>query len=533
MRLLVLVLVTVSLALGATTAPAQSWHEVVLHSFDGTDGTNPQAAVIQASDGNFYGTTVGGGANGGGSVFKLTPSGTLTTLYSFCSQANCADGAEPVAGVIQASNGNFYGTTHIGGANQSADDGSGGGTAFQLTPSGTLTTLHSFCSQANCADGKLPAAGLIQAGDGNFYGTTSGGGANGGGTVFKLTPSGTLITIYSFCSIGDPSTGFCLDGQVPQGGVTQGSDGNFYGATVWGGPNFPSPFGDGTVFQLTPSGSLTTLYSFCSVGTYPDCSDGFWPFARLIEGSDGNFYGAAGGGGAAGYGDIGGTVFKLTPSGAVTTLYSFCSKGSAVECTDGYEPWAGLTQGSDGNFYGTTLHGGANSLDGSGTVFEITPSGSLTTLYSFCSQVNCADGANPFAGVLQGGDGNLYGATAGGGTNNDGTVFELSPSPGRIKVAPTKLTLKAAPNTTASASITIENTGTGPVAVDIGEPKLNPPFSESDGGTVVIPPGGDHQLTIAYSPTTSKEKSDSITVKAISNDPRQKKPIDVKLEGED
>src|ERR1700722_11186652 len=290
--------------------------ESVLHSFAGTHGDNPSAGVIQGSDGNFYGTTQIGGANHGGTVFKLTPSGRLTTLYSFCSKggAACTDGDFPYAGVIQGSDGNFYGATTGGGAND-------GGTVFKLTPSGGLTTLYSFCSQADCTDGDFPYAGVIQGSDGNFYGTTNYGGAapyGGDGTVFPLPPSGPLTTLYSFCSQAD-----CTDGDFPYAGVIQGSDGNFYGTTNYGGA---APDGDGgTVFHLTPSGALTTLYSFCSQA---DCTDGDFPYAGVIQGSDGNFYGTAGGGGP----NDGGTVFQLTPSGALTTPYSFCSLAG---CTDG------------------------------------------------------------------------------------------------------------------------------------------------------------------------------------------------------
>src|SRR5208282_5401432 len=282
----VLALLLASLAVFAPAARAQSWGEVVLHSFAGTDGEIPDASLIQGGDGNFYGTTDGagadvGGTNANGTVFKITPSGTLTTLYSFCSVVDlsnglCTDGAWPVAGLIQGSDGNFYGTTSAGGANPNGVKNvpgtpnvpgtgtpNGRGTVFRLTPSGTLTSLYSFCSQADCIDGGKPLARLIQGSDGNFYGTTeSGGGAKRGGTVFKITPSGTLTTLYSFCSQAD-----CTDGASPNG-VIQGGDGNFYGTTTDGGANRIG----GTVFKITPSGTLTTLYSFC-----PDCSDGASP----------------------------------------------------------------------------------------------------------------------------------------------------------------------------------------------------------------------------------------------------------------
>src|ERR1039457_3341095 len=176
------------LVLCATTAialPAQTL--TTLFSFDGTHGQQPAGTLVQATNGDLYGTTYAGGANnGGGTVFKITPGGTLTTLYSFCSQTNCTDGAYPSAGLVQAANGDLYGTTSGGWAGGANSDG----TVFKITPGGTLTTLYNFCSQTNCADGVGPEAGLVQAANGNLYGTTYGG-ANSYGTVFKITPSGT------------------------------------------------------------------------------------------------------------------------------------------------------------------------------------------------------------------------------------------------------------------------------------------------------------------------------------------------------
>ena len=312
-----------------------------------------------------YGTTEYGGANRYGTVFKITPSGALTKLYSFCSQSGCADGANPFGPLVQATDGNLYGTTQIGGANTSGCGGQGCGTVFKITPSGTLTTLYSFCSQSGCPDGANPQAGLVQATNGDFYGTTSSGGANGGGTVFKITPSGTLTTLYSFCSQSG-----CPDGAHPWG-LVQATNGSLYGTTLLGGAN-----SQGTVFRITPSGTLKTLQNFKG-------PNGANPYAGLVQANDGNFYGTTGGGGA----NNDGTVFKITPSGALTTLYSFCSQSG---CKDGANPYAGLVQATNGNLYGTTLYGGAKTTGcggfGCGTVFKITPGGALTTLYSFCSK---------------------------------------------------------------------------------------------------------------------------------------------------
>ena len=396
-------IVFVFCAATAIASPAQIF--TTLYSFcsqtNCADGAGVDAAPVQAADGNFYGTTCCGGAYGPGTIFKITPSGTLTTLYNFCSQKNCADGSYPYAGLLQATDGNFYGTTYRGGANDY-------GAVFRVTPSGTLTTLYSFCSQSNCADGTLPGAGLVQASDGNFYGTTSGAPVTQG-TVFKITPSGTLTTLYSFCS--QPN---CSDGADPQAGLVQATDGNFYGTTVDGGTSGNCGFdGCGTVFKITPRGTLTTLHSF-------DGGDGYWPFAGLVQATDGNFYGTTYGGGHNSWG----TVFKFTPSGTLTTLYGFC-----LYCADGFEPVAGLVQATDDDFYGTTSVGGAAGRGncpepygkGCGTVFKITPSGTLTRLHSF----EGADGWGPSAGLVQATDGNFYGTTSAGGAHNEGTVFRL------------------------------------------------------------------------------------------------------------
>src|ERR1039457_6042894 len=278
----------------ATTPIALSAQTVTtLASFNGTDGAGPSAALIQATDGNLYGTAYVGGANYYGTVFKITPSGTLTTLYSFCSRTNCTDGGNPSAALVQAAHGDFYGTTYEGGVHCNAF---GCGTVFKITPSGTLMTLYNFCPRSGCPDGLHPSAELVQAANGDLYGTTSEGGANGLGTVFKITPSGTLTTLYSFCSQGFP----CTDGYGPSG-LVQATNGDFYGTTGFGGAN-----NDGTVFEITPSGTLTTLYSFCSQS---GCPDGQSPNAGLVQATNGDLYGTTLNGGGA---NNDGTVFSLS-----------------------------------------------------------------------------------------------------------------------------------------------------------------------------------------------------------------------------
>lgn len=418
-----------ALALSAGTAiisPAQTL--TTLASFNGTDGKAPSGTLIQATNGNFYGTTQTGGANGLGSIFKVAPDGTVTTLYSFCGVTNCVDGSGPTAGLIQGSDGNFYGATYYGGSNCVFGNLSisGCGTIFQITPSGQLTTLYNFCQTgdgATCYDGAEPSSSLIQGSDGNLYGTTAVGGNNandigsssgGYGTVFKITLQGSLTTLFSFCN-DLSSTGYCLDGAIPFGGVLQASDGNFYGTLYNGGTGLDNS--GGVVYKLTSAGKFKVLHNF---GSKSNWSDGAYPFDSLIQATDGNLYGTTRNGGYRGI--LGaGTVFKITTSGTLTTLHRF-REG------EGEAPYSALVQGKDGNFYGTLSTGGPYSGSGiaAGTAFGINAQGTFKRLYSFCSKTNCTDGYGPAAGLVQGRNGNLYGVAYSGGTDNDGTVFSIS-----------------------------------------------------------------------------------------------------------
>ena len=400
------------LSAAATVSHAQTLTTLV--KLNETDGANPYAGLVQGPDGNFYGTTNLGGDNGNcnpygcGTVFKITPQGTLTSLYSFCSQFSCPDGANPQAGLVQGADGNFYGTTVAS---------SHGGTVFKITPDGAFNMLYDFCTQSGCPDGEEPYAGLVQGPDGNFYGTTSSGGAHGGGTVFKMTPEGALTTLYNFCT--QPQ---CADGAAPRVGLLQASDGNFYGTTHFGGGSNCGGGGCGTIFKISPEGTLTRLYAFC---LQSGCQDGAVPDAMLVQATDGNFYGVTFlGGTSPNCPPVGcGTIFKITAAGALTTLYDFCPQSG---CADGTGPAAGLVQATDGNLYGTTYSAGTNG--GLGTIFKVTPGGALTTLHTF----NGTDGANPQAVLLQATDGNFYATTYGGGNNPNnclggcGTVFRLS-----------------------------------------------------------------------------------------------------------
>jgi uncharacterized repeat protein (TIGR03803 family) len=304
-----------------------------LYSFNGTDGDQPSGTLIQATDGNFYGTTAVGGANGGyGTVFKITPTGTLTTLHSF----NSTDGSQPYGALVQATNGILYGTTSLGGAN-------GGGTVFKITTGGALTTLYNFCAQSNCADGDGPVAGLVQATNGNVYGTTYAGGASSFGTIFKITSTGTLTTLHSFDGI---------DGESPKAGLVQGSDGNFYGTNYLGGLG-----NGGTVFKITPAGTLTTLYTFCA---QTNCTDGQNPTAPLVQDTSGVFYGTTELGGT----DAFGTVFSLS-----------VGLGPFVET----RPTSGKV-GKAVKILGTNLTGSTSvTFNGTAATFTVVSSSEITT----------------------------------------------------------------------------------------------------------------------------------------------------------
>jgi len=367
--------------------------EEVLYSFGttSTDGSYP-VGIIQATDGNFYGTTLNGGSildsigHGMGTVFKINPNGSELFL---CSLGASVQEQAPLGGVIQGTDGNFYGTTHVGGTNA-------GGTVFKITSSGLETVLYNFV--ANGTDASGPSSNLIQATDGNFYGTTLYGGAYGHGTVFKITQSGSETILYSFGATTN-------DGSKPTN-IIQGNDGNLYGITQDGGT-----YSGGTFFKISLTGMETVLYSFSS-----SRFDGLWPVA-LIESNDGNFYGVTQNGGVTPINSGGGTIFKVTPGGIETVLYSFGLLNIYTPVT--------LIQAKDGNFYGITSSGGNNSYNahGSGTVFKFTPGGIENSLYSF-GQTN-ADGLNPNS-LIQGNDGNLYGTTSNGGANSMGTVFKIS-----------------------------------------------------------------------------------------------------------
>jgi uncharacterized repeat protein (TIGR03803 family) len=353
---------------------------------------------------------------------------SFSVLYNFGS--NAGDPYDPsYSGIVaQGRDGNLYSTAVAGGT-------FGYGATFKITPGGTLTVPYNFDAPSG-----TPFSGLTLGTDGNFYGATANGGTSGLGTVFKITPNGTLTVLYNF-------TG--SDGSDPYAPPIRGTDGNFYGTTVFGGTNSL-----GTVYKITPSGELTTLYSF-------DVTHGYYPFAPLVQGTDGNFYGTTEVGGAS---SSYGVVYKITPSGKLTVIYNF-------DGTHGGQPLSPLLQGSDGNFYGTTTGFGSK---GGGVVFKITMTGKLTVLHN----INTAtEGAEPFAGLVQATDGNLYGTTGSGGATSQGTIFRISP----IKPYPYKVLYNFDGTTGAQPQVTLlqhtngilygdtQQGGTGNVGCPVGD----------------------------------------------------------------
>jgi len=380
---------------GAVFEQTPDGNTTTLYSFDAdssgnyTNGSNP-FVLLPDANGFFYGATSNGGVDNYGTIFELSPDGgNFSSLVSFDS---VTDGAAPNC-LILAGDTNFYGTTSTGGA-------AGNGTVFQMTPAGVLTTVYAFSGDAN---GGNPT-GIGQGGDGNLYGSTTLGGTNGTGTIFTVTPGGALTTLADFPAQAGFADG---TGTLPYSATSTltAADGTVYGVTMFTG-NYDDS--EGSVFSLTPDGTVTTLFSFDADdnGNYPDGSD---PFV-LLQGPDGNLYGATSGDGPGGYG----TIFELGTDGSgFTTLVSFDSTDNGAYPNT-------LILGSDGNFYGTTSNGGPTD---SGTVFEMTPDGTLTTLFTFSGDAN---GSYP-VNLMQGVDGNLYGVTAGGGANGSGTLFQLTP----------------------------------------------------------------------------------------------------------
>jgi uncharacterized repeat protein (TIGR03803 family) len=451
----------------AVAAPAQTFTN--LATFDITNGTFP-SGLTQGLDGNFYGTTNGGGTGGVGAygtVFSVTPSGTITPVHKF----GKTGGAYPVAALLLAANGDLYGTT------------TNPATLFSVAPGGTFSTVSSVFVPTDSA--------LIQSNlNGLFYGAAQD--ALSYNELFSSTAAGTVSTLYGFCKIAG-----CRDGSNPVAPLTQANNGFFYGTTENGGKGTeafctgtnPSC---GTIFRIGAGGNITILHSF-------DWTDGAYPQSSLIQASDGNLYGTTrtGGGGSGPGCPFGcGSVFKISLTGTFSPVFSF-------DDTDGVSP-STLVQGTDGNFYGTTPGTGSKgtcSGTDCGTIFQLTPAGVLTTLHSF----DGSDGINPLSGVVQGTDGNFYGTTYGfDGVHLYGTVFKLS-----MGLAPFVITnpIAANPGTTiiilgsdltGATSVKFNGTSATFTVVSATEITATVPAGSSTGTVVVDTPGGTLSSNVQF-----------------------------------
>ena len=383
----ILLLAAALICLFTTLQLASAQKLTTLYSLKGgADGANPYFVdLVLDAKGNLYGTTFAGGSAGLGVVFRVTSTGTENVLYSFTS----ADGCSPYTGLIRDAKGNLYGTTGACGAD-------GLGTVFEVTKAGTEKTLYTFTGEA---DGGQPFAALVRDADGNLYGTTNVGGILGSyccGTVFEVAPDGTETVLHAFAG--------GADGAYPVAALVRDSKGNLYGTTGQNGA-----FCCGTIFEITPAETENILFNF-------NFTDGTGPGPNRLVRANGNFYGTTSEGGASGNG----TIFELSKKGTETVLYSFT--GAA----DGFAPYGGVIRDAKGNLYGTAFQGAGQgcNTDGCGTVYELTPDGKFTVLYTFTGG---SDGGNPAGGLVMDKDGNLYGTTSNYGAYGYGTIFKLIP----------------------------------------------------------------------------------------------------------
>jgi uncharacterized repeat protein (TIGR03803 family) len=357
----------------------------VLHTFGGgMDGQGPSGGLVLASDGNLYGTTQGNGSTEFGTVYRVTPAGDETVLWHFGSGT---DGVEPIAGLVQSSDGFLYGTTYYGGLYN-------GGTVFKISLDGHETVLWNF---GKGTDGVSPYASVIEGTDGFLYGTTQGGGSFAHGTVFKVSPAGAETVLWNFGTSTD-------DGTQPLAPLIQVADGTIYGTTFTGGT-----YNAGTVFKMASSG-VSILWNFGASG------DGASPVGGLTQGSDGAFYGATEQGVGKGFY---GTGFRITAAGDEKVLWYFSDHFDL-----GVFPQATLALGKDGYFYGTTS-GGEGVSGGQGGIYRVTPDGVPTGLWRFTFP-----NEGPLGGVVEGTDGSFYGTTigyqTGSGVTPSGHVYKLS-----------------------------------------------------------------------------------------------------------
>lgn len=431
----------------------------ILHSFpycsadSCADGSGPYGNLVRDSAGNLYGTTNDGGTNAQGTVFQLRPhkhgGWSYKTIYNFCAEADCEDGANPQATLIIDKNGTLYGTTQAPEA----------GKVFRLTPNKSdweLVPIHDFCGQEegeDCKGGANPAGGLTYAGaatgvpyDGvsPLYGAAMEGGEGGAGVIYQLKPpikdkeNWRVSELYIFCVSGGAKPAShrtmsaprislpsgCAEGKMPSGRLTIDAAGNLFGTTYYGGSDAILAGGGGVVFELSRTPDKTwsevVLHQFCQAS---GCSDGQNPYGGLSMDGAGKLFGVTlRGGKKCKDHDPCGIAFQIAPNGkqsSFAALHNFCS---APHCADGAGPQGELAMDSSGRLFGATLLGG---VDKRGSIFRL-QGNILKTLYSFCTKKDCADGQLP-AGVIADGAGNLFGVTTAGGDMNGGTVFELTP----------------------------------------------------------------------------------------------------------
>jgi uncharacterized repeat protein (TIGR03803 family) len=452
-------------------------------------GANPQGTLIWGNDGMLYGTTLNGGTNNKGTVFQITTNGVLNSFFSFSGN----NGANPVAGLFLARDGNFYGTTQNGGI--------GLGTVFQLTPGGVLTDLGSFDYLYN---GAFPASSLVEDAAGNLYGTAAngGGGGTGAGTLFEIpvtnnqviigltnfggmlgaSPSSGMVagpgnvfygatqgTIYQFtptnAMVKVLATFSGTNGSVASGTPVLDATGNLFGTAYHGGAQ-----GYGTVYELATNGSLTAVYSFAA-------SPGAQPLGGLVQDTNGTLYGTTYTGGAA----DNGTVFSLGTNGVYNVLVTFRS-------TNGGYPCNGLLLGNNGVLFGTSRLGGGNG-SADGTVFSVTTNGqTFSTLATF----NSDNGAFPTGSLVDDTNGNFYGTTVNGGTNNDGTVFRLDTN----RVVTTLVTFNYTNGAFPGSTLALDNAGNLWGTTSGGGPGLG-------AGTIFTVPTTGVPTNTVFAPLTS------------------------------
>jgi uncharacterized repeat protein (TIGR03803 family) len=465
----------VLVAWGPAVASAQVYE--VATDLSGSVATQPWGGVVKGSDGNLYGTTAASDTpgKGCGTVYRVTPDGTLTVLHEFAR----ADGCFPVGELVEGLDGNLYGTTSAGGPNSDAPNASRGtGTVFRITPAGVLSSLHAFApydhNTSTFPEGIYPFGGLALGPDGNFYGTTNYGGPAGvGGTIFKVTPAGVLTVLHSLAG---------LDGGYPNAGVSVGSDGNLYGTTIWGGGG---PNVQGTVYQVTPTGSFTEINGFPYDGNCNCTPFGSQPLGEPVRDADGNLYGTTQLGGPPNVGgELAGTVWKLSPAGDFTLLHAFTGPDGGLSST-------GLTMGSDGNLYGVTY-----GVNGFGTVFRVTLGGVFTNLHSFSQSVG------PDGRLFETSAGVFVGTTNGGGAGGKGLVFRLtlaSATTTGLDVSPASSVFGQPLNLTATLSAA---SGTPPGSIEFFDGTTSLGTSPLNGGVATLSTAalasGTHNVGASY-----------------------------------